>query len=114
MANDKIVDIIGEGGLNELDRLIASLEKADALIVQFNNDAKRSELKIQGAEKVSEFNVAVNEGISNLNKISKAERDFQKEIEKTAKENEKRLVAIFALYHFNVCYQVFKVFYELP
>lgn len=69
MADDKVVSFIGDGSISELDLAIEKLNQIDGLIVKLNEDAKKGELKISGAEKISELNEGIKLASTNLEKL---------------------------------------------
>lgn len=94
MADDKIVSIVGQSAINELNKLSELLEKNVNLVVQFNDVTKSGQLKIAGADSLTELNRAIKEATTGLGKLSKASTDTTKITLQEAKVRKEIAIAL--------------------
>lgn len=85
MADDKIVSIVGQGAIDELKELSRLLEQNVDLVVEFNNATKAGQLKIAGAESLTELNKSIEQAATGLNMLSQSSATLKRATQERAK-----------------------------
>lgn len=97
MAEERVSSVIAESAFKEIEKLKLGLSELSANIVEINKTATGTDLKIASAKSISELSSLSKElgtATEQVKKLTKEQANYQKEIERQAKENEKRLLAI--------------------